>query len=202
MYNSVSCFIIPAFRRCFPTPPLPRKWFSGLSRKRALASRCLSMDYWGFQASCHNIVPRCVVYRALHLPLEHRFMMRYVDKGTCLSCHVRSLFMAMPILFFSQTCPLLFRCLCFGSQLTDIALVRLTASWCWPHWKPRDCSHGFEFLEAWISALFVSCPSLARFETLNFKKINRSSKYLCQEYPIGIVRNNAGPYRHYGSTLL
>jgi hypothetical protein len=28
--------------------------FSGLSRKRVLASRCLAMDYSGFQASCHN----------------------------------------------------------------------------------------------------------------------------------------------------
>jgi hypothetical protein len=33
------------------------KWFSGLlSPKLLLASRCLAMDYSGFEALCHNII--------------------------------------------------------------------------------------------------------------------------------------------------
>jgi hypothetical protein len=53
MDNSVSASPIRNFRRCLPSRCLANGG-SGLARKCVLVSRCLALDYSGFQASCHN----------------------------------------------------------------------------------------------------------------------------------------------------
>jgi hypothetical protein len=55
---SVSGSNITAFRRCLPSPCLANCFFGVLSRNHVLVSRCLAMDFSGFQASCHNIYKR------------------------------------------------------------------------------------------------------------------------------------------------
>jgi hypothetical protein len=53
MGNCMSGSTISAIRRCLVSHCLENGFSGLLSRKRVLASRCLTMDYSSFQASCH-----------------------------------------------------------------------------------------------------------------------------------------------------
>jgi hypothetical protein len=53
--NSMSGPTIPAFRWWLPSRCLANGLSDLFSRKRVLVSRCLALDYSGFQASCHSM---------------------------------------------------------------------------------------------------------------------------------------------------
>jgi hypothetical protein len=61
MDNSVLGSTIPALGRCLPSS-CQENGFCYFSRKRLLASRCLAMDYSGFQASCHNMINSYIIH--------------------------------------------------------------------------------------------------------------------------------------------